>query len=130
MTLILPSIDDLNRPFWDGCAEGELRLQRCACGHLRYPISTLCPACLSTTYAWERVSGKGRVFTFAVFRHVYNDAWADRVPYVVALVQLDEGPRMLSNVVGSPPEDVRVDAPVEVLFETDEGVAIPRFRLA
>jgi uncharacterized OB-fold protein len=130
VSLILPAVDELSRPFWDGCADGELRLQRCdRCGELRYPIATICPVCLSTDATWERVSGRGRVFSFAVFHQVYNPAWADRVPYVVAIVQLDEGPRLISNVVQAPPEDVRVDAPVDVVFETEDGVAIPRFRL-
>jgi uncharacterized OB-fold protein len=129
--MILPSLDHVNRPFWDGCREGELRLQRCSsCGELRYPISTICPRCLSTEAAWEPLSGRGRIFSFAVFRHAYNKDWAGRVPYNVTLVQLDEGPRLISNVVGVEPEALRIDLPLEVVFEEEQGVAIPRFRLA
>jgi uncharacterized OB-fold protein len=131
MSAVLPQVDDLNRPFWDGCAAGELRLQRCAgCGRLRYPISTVCPACLSTESAWEAVSGRGTVYSFAVFRHAYGNAWAERVPYDVALGQLEEGPFLLSNVVGVPVAELRVGLPVTVVFEDEEGVAIPRFRPA
>ncbi len=131
MSAILPTLSDLNRPFWDGCRAGELRLQRCrGCGELLYPVAPLCPRCLSTELAWERVSGRGRVFSFAVFRHVYHEAWAARVPYTVALVELDEGPRMLSNVVGVPPEEVRVGMAVTVVFEPEGELAIPRFRPA
>jgi uncharacterized OB-fold protein len=127
--LVLPQVDDLNRPFWDGCRAGELRLQRCDRGHLRYPIATLCPVCLSTEATWEAVSGCGEVFSFAVFRHAYNNGWADRVPYTVAIVQLEEGPRMISNVVGVSAEEVHVGLPLQVVFEAEGELAIPRFEV-
>ena len=126
---VLPTLDDVNRPFWDGCREGVLRLQRCdACRHLRYPVSPLCPRCLSTAATWDAVSGRGEVFSFAVFRHAYNEAWRERVPYNVALVQLEEGPTMISNVVGVEPDDLCVGLEVKAVFErvTDE-ITIPRF---
>jgi len=128
-SLILPSIDELNRPFWDGCREGRLMLQRCTeCGRLRYPIASLCPHCLCESYTWEPVSGRGSIYSFTVFRHAYNDAWRDRVPYVVALIALDEGLFMLTDVAGANPDDVRVALPVVAVFEavTNE-VTIPRF---
>jgi uncharacterized OB-fold protein len=127
--LVLPQIDDANRPFWDGCREGVLRIQGCSdCGHLRYPISIVCPKCLSTDATWEPMSGRGEVYTFGIFRHAYNDGWRERVPYNVALVQLDEGPTLISNVVGIAPEALRVGLPVTVVFEavTDE-VTVPQF---
>ncbi|HWD64137.1 MAG TPA: OB-fold domain-containing protein [Solirubrobacteraceae bacterium] len=127
--LILPTIDELNRPFWAACRRGELVLQCCsACGRRRYPIAQLCPTCLCDAYTWEPVSGRGNVYSFTVFRHAYNDAWRDRIPYVVALIALDEGPFMLTDLVNVSPEDVRVDLPVTAVFEavTDE-VTIPRF---
>jgi uncharacterized OB-fold protein len=126
---VLPKIDDGNRPFWDGCREGVLRLQRCEdCGHLRYPIAGYCPRCLSAQAVWEEVSGCGEVYSFVVFRHAYNDAWRDRVPYVVALVQLEEGPIVIGNVDDAEPEAVRVGMPVEVRFErVDDEVTVPAF---
>jgi uncharacterized protein len=127
--IVLPQIDDANRPFWDGCRDGVLRLQRCSdCRHLRYPISIVCPHCLSTEATWEQMSGLGEVYTFAIFRHAYNDGWRDRVPYNVALVQLAEGPTLISNVVGVEPEALRVGLPVAVVFETvGDDVTVPRF---
>jgi uncharacterized OB-fold protein len=127
--LILPTIDEVNQPFWEACRESRLVLQRCRdCGRLRYPISTVCPFCLSTACGWEPISGRGRIYSFTVFRHAYNEAWRDRVPYVVALIALDEGPFMLTDVVGTTPEEVRVDLPVQAVFDpvTDE-VTVPRF---
>jgi uncharacterized OB-fold protein len=131
MSRVLPVIGDGNRPFWDGCREGELRLQRCEeCGRLRYPVSEYCPNCMSARAAWEAVSGRGEVYSFVVFRHAYNDAWRDRVPYVVALVQLEEGPIVIGNVTGTEPEGVSVGMPVAVTFErvTDE-VTVPAWEL-
>jgi uncharacterized OB-fold protein len=127
---VLPAIDDGNAEFWAGTLEGELRLQRCdGCGHLRYPIASLCPTCTGTGAVWERVRGGGEIFSFVVFRHAYHPAWRDRVPYVVAIVQLDEGPRMISNVVGCEPGEVHVGLRVEVDFEpVAETVALPVFR--
>lgn len=127
--LILPSIDEVNRPFWDACRQERLVLQRCDdCGQLRYPISTVCPHCLSTEYSWEEVSGRGRIYSFTVFRHAYNEAWRERVPYVVALIALQEGPFMLTDLPGVAPEDVCVDLPVVAVFDAvSDEVTVPRF---
>ena len=124
-------IDEGNKAFWDACAAGELRMQRCiTCGHLRYPISTVCPECLSEDAAWELLSGRGTVVSFCIFRHAYNEAWRDRLPYNVALIQLEEGPRMLSNVHGVSPDEIRVGLEVKVAFEVEQGFSIPVFERA
>lgn len=124
-------IDEGNKAFWDACAAGELRVQRCiTCGHLRYPISTVCPECLSEDAAWELLSGRGTVVSFCIFRHAYNEAWRDRLPYNVALIQLEEGPRMLSNVHGVSPDEIRVGLEVKVAFEDEQGFSIPVFERA
>jgi hypothetical protein len=129
MPLILPQVDDLNRPFWDGAREGVLRLQHCGgCDALRYPISPVCPNCLCTEYSWDEVSGRGEVYTFGVFRHVYNEAWSDRAPYAVAIVRLAEGPFMIADLVDVDVDDVHVGMPVGVQFdEVTPEVTIPRF---
>lgn len=129
MPLILPVVDDGNRAYWDGAKDGVLRLQRCAgCGQLRYPISPVCPNCMSTELAWEDVSGRGAVYTFGVFRHAYNDAWRDRIPYAVAIVQLEEGPFVIADLVEVDADDVSVGMPVHVHFdEATPDVTVPRF---
>lgn len=123
----LPTITDKNRPFWDGCAAGELRMQECSsCGHIRYPIQSLCPRCLSGDATWRTLSGHGEVFAVAVYHRAFHPAYASDVPYNVALVRLAEGPRMYSNVIG---DDVRVGDRLTVVFdEIAEGVVLPRFR--
>lgn len=125
----LPTIDDQNRPFWSAAREGSLAMQQCtSCGHIRYPISHVCPECLSEHAEWKKLSGNGRVYSSIVFHQVYNELYRGDVPYNVSLIQLEEGPRMISNVVGIPPSDVKVGDKVSVVFDqvTDE-VAIPRF---
>jgi uncharacterized OB-fold protein len=125
----LPQITDENRAFWEGTRAGRLLMQRCdACSHLRFPISIVCPECLSPDHSWKPVSGTGEVFSYVVFHQIYDRTFADDVPYNVALVQLDDGPRMFSNIVGVPNDAVQVGTRVQVVFDavTDE-ITLPRF---
>ena len=126
----LPEITEENGPFWESCAAGILSLQRCrGCERFRYPIAPVCPRCLATDFAWEPVSGRGRVFSYVVFHHVYHRAFQGDVPYNVALVALEEGPFMVSNVVGVPNERLVCDLPVQVVFDrVTDTVTLPRFR--
>jgi uncharacterized OB-fold protein len=129
MSAILPVIDELNRPFWDACRDGKLTAQQCtSCHRLRYPISSVCPYCMGREWTWEPLAGTGKVYTFVVFRHAYNDAWRDRVPYAVAIVELDEGVMMIGDVAGASPEEVSVGMPVRVDYEAvTDDVTIPRW---
>ena len=126
----LPTITDLNRDFWEGCKQGRLRMQKCGgCGHIRYPIIHVCPRCLSYEYQWTDLSGRGSVFSYVVFHQIYNKAFAQDVPYNVALVQLEEGPRMYGNVVGVANDAVKVGDRLQVVFEAvTPEVTLPRFR--
>jgi hypothetical protein len=128
----LPTITDENRPFWDGCAAGELRMQQCtSCSHIRFPIQPLCPRCLGTGFTWRALSGRGEVFARVVYHRAFHPAYAQDVPYNVVLVQLAEGPRMYSNVVGTPNEEIRVGDALTVVFdEVADGIHVPRFRPA
>jgi hypothetical protein len=124
-----PPATELTEPFWAGGLSGELRLQQCAnCGHIRYPISTICPVCWSADCVWTPLSGRGTVQSHIVFERAYHEAWADQVPYVVALIELDEGPVLVSNVVGVQPSAVRVGQPVTVTFARRSATAaLPQF---
>jgi hypothetical protein len=83
---------------------------------------------LAADFAWTAVSGVGKVFSFVTYHRVYHPAFAQEVPYVVALVELAEGPRLLTNIVGVPPEAVTCDMPVKVVFDdVEDGVAVPKF---
>lgn len=128
----LPTIDDGNRPFWQAAQQGTLMLQKCGeCGHIRYPINHVCPRCLSDRLDWVALSGRGTVYSSIVFHQVYHQAFALDVPYNVSLIQLEEGPRMFSNVVGMPPSDVKVGDAVTVTFDpVTPEVSIPRFKPA
>jgi uncharacterized OB-fold protein len=128
----LPELNDDNRPFWEAAARQELRMQKCLeCSHIRYPINHVCPKCLSDKFEWAKLSGRGEVFSYVVFHQVYHPGFAQDVPYNVAMIQLEEGPRMISNVVGVPNDQVKVGDRVQVSFErATDDVTIPRFRLA
>ena len=126
----LPTLDDSNRPFWEAAKQGQLKLQQCGnCQHIRYPISHVCPKCLSEKTTWAALSGRGTVFSTIGFHQVYHPAFAQDVPYNVSLVQLKEGPRLFSNVVGVPPSSVKVGDEVQVVVDAvTPEVTIPRFK--
>jgi len=128
----LPIPNEDTRPFWDGCAREELLLQRCgACGAYRHPPSPTCPKCLSTDAEWVAASGNGTVYTYVVVHQALDPAWAEDVPYVVAIVELAEGPHMLSNVVDTPVDQVTIGMPVTVCFQrASDEIVLPRFRPA
>ncbi len=126
----LPQVNGDNEGFWAGCREHELRFQRCSdCGHIRWPASILCPQCHSRSSEWVTSSGRGKVYTYVIYRVAFHPAFEEALPYVVAVVELEEGPRLLTNIVGCPPEEVHCEMPVEVTWEdvTDE-VTLPKFR--
>lgn len=126
----LPVVTAENQPFWDACKRHELRLQRCEdCGKVRYPIFKTCDNCLSGHFVWEKVSGSGKVFSWVVFHRPYYPSFAEDVPYNVAMVELEEGPRLLANLVGVKNEDIYIGMPVEAVFEdVTEEVTIFKFR--
>jgi uncharacterized OB-fold protein len=115
-----PGTDTLSEVFWDACRRGELLIQRCpACGHRQFYPRLLCTAC-GATPEWETTAGRGTVYTFTVIRQNYAKPFRELLPYVVAMVELDEGPRIMGNVTGCEVDDMTVGLPVEVWF--DEGV--------
>ncbi|MBI4497700.1 MAG: Zn-ribbon domain-containing OB-fold protein [Chloroflexi bacterium] len=119
-------------PFWQGCREGKLLLQRCAaCGVVRYPPRPMCPQCTSLESRWVPATGTGTVFSYTVTHQALHPSLVGRTPHVIVLVELDEGVRMTSTVLGCTPDQVRIGMPVEVVFhqETD-GVILPLFRPA
>jgi uncharacterized protein len=127
----LPTVTDENREFWAAARAGVLRLQRCdACGHFRNPVQALCPECLGDAFTWTDLSGRGTVFAKVVYHRAFHPAYRDDVPYNVVMVQLAEGPRMFSNVVGADADDIHVGDHLEAVFDAvDDEITVPRFRL-
>ena len=126
----LPQPNGDTKPFWDGCKQHQLRFQRCKdCKHVRWPPSIVCPMCYSYDTEWVVASGKGKVYTFAVYRQAYHEAFRDDIPYITAIVELQEGPHLLTNIVGCNPEQVECDMPVEVVWENiTEEFSLPKFK--
>ncbi|MGH0037425.1 MAG: Zn-ribbon domain-containing OB-fold protein [Myxococcota bacterium] len=124
------------RGYWEGCGRGEIVLQRCTeCGTVQHRPRAVCAHCLSGEIEHFVASGRGFVHTFTVTHQNQVPGFREACPYVLAYVQLEEGPRLLTNIVGCDPGDVRIDLPVVATFATPErddgeAFAVPRFRPA
>jgi uncharacterized protein len=119
--------------FWAATADEQLLLQRCAsCGHTQlYPRAT-CTNCSSTELGWDRASGRATLHTYTVARRATHPAFDGAEPYVVAIVELAEGPRITGNVVGCRVDDVRVGMPLELTWDEpgEDGIRLPLWRPA
>jgi uncharacterized OB-fold protein len=126
---LVPAPNADTKPFWDGCAKGELLLQQCAkCKAFRHPPSPICARCLSAEHAWVRASGRATLYTYVVVNETRAKGFDKMVPYVLAVVTLEEGPRMLTNLTNVAPEAVKIDMPLEVTFaELDGTTKLPLF---
>jgi uncharacterized protein len=125
-----PPVTPDTREFWDATLEGRLLIRRCrACGEAIWYPRPICPFCHSTDTVWEEASGRGRIYTFTVVRRGAG-RWAAESPFVLAYVELEEGPRMMTNIVDCELGEVEIGREVEVVFHrTAEAAALPRFRL-
>jgi len=129
----LPEITPVTRPFWEAAAKGKLVVQRCRdCQSWIWCPRPACVECGSEKLAWTPVSGRGQVFAFTVIREVVGRAlrgFADDIPYVTAWIDLEEGPRICSNIVRCPIEKVAIGMPVEAVFEeAGPGIFLPKFK--
>jgi len=127
--LIVPKADRLTEPYWEGAKNGQLLLQNCrSCGNIWHPPTPICPQCQSKDYEWQGVSGRGTIYSYTIVHHPAHLAMADKVPYLVALVALEEGPRVVSNILNCLIEQVTVGMPVALPFqEIAPGVVLPQF---
>lgn len=123
-----PYVDGDNEFFWDGARQGRLLLQQCSsCRSLRHPPGPLCRNCRSADWTTVEAGGQGTIYSFVVPRHPAFPPFGSG--YVIALIELEEGVRFLSNVTGCPPEDVHIGMPVELYFSDDgNGFSLPLFR--
>jgi uncharacterized OB-fold protein len=136
---LLPQVDHITRPFWEGTAVGELRMQTCGeCGVMRFPPRPMCPRCQSLEVRWQAVSGRGEIWSFVVPHPPLLPAFMAVAPYNVIIVALEEDPelRMVGNLLASPdgeineidPATIRIGEPVEVVFQhVGEDVTLPRW---
>jgi uncharacterized OB-fold protein len=131
MPTITPRPNEDSQPFWDATAEGRFTLQRCtSCEEVIWWPKSLCPACSSFDLEWFDATGHGKVYSYTVV-HRSVGRWNKVTPYVVAYVELAEGPRVMTNIVDCDPALVAVDAKVRLVWhDTGEGPALPRFTLA
>ena len=128
----LPYPNEVSQPFWDAAKRHELRIQRCnACGtHIFYPREA-CSQCLSPDLIWIPVSGKGTLYSYTIAQAPTHPAFAEDIPYVIAIVKLEEGPRITTNLVGCLPDEVTIGMPVMASFEeVTPEVTLVKFRPA
>ncbi len=120
----------IDAPYWAALADGRHSFQRCsACGHAWLPPRHECPQCLHDAWVWEDASGRARLISWVVFHTAFHPSFKERLPYTVAVVELAEGPRLISNIVGvDDPETLQIEQPLELVIEREGDVAIPRYR--
>lgn len=127
----LPEPTPETQHFWDGTLAGELRLQRCDdCQNVYFPPRPFCPACLSRSVRVFRACGRATLHSYVINQRAARDSGFE-APYSIAVIELEEGPRMMTNVIGCPqtPEALLLDMPLEVHFErVSEAIALPLFR--
>ena len=126
----LPSPNVFSEPFWEGTRKHQLVLQKCsACGKFRYYPRPRCPECLSPEAVWTQVSGRGSVYSFTIVHRPLTRWFRDKVPLVCAVIELNEGVRMVSNVEKIEPAEVSIGMPVQVFFEdVDDKITLPKFQ--
>jgi uncharacterized OB-fold protein len=128
----LPTPDPVTAPFWESVKAHAMQIQRCGgCEQYIFYPRSLCPSCMSEELTWTPVSGRGVVHAFTIPHRHPNPAFGTEAPYVVALIELEEGTRMLTNLVNvdPTPEAVQVGMPVEVVYDdVTDAITLPRFR--
>ena len=130
MSFPLPEPTPLTKPYWDALREGHLIYQRCRrCAHAWLPPRQECPECLHPDWEWTRASGRGHVVSWVVFHRAYHEAFASRIPYNVSLVELEEGPRLLTNIV-NPARGIAAGREVMLKIEQEQGFPLARFALS
>jgi uncharacterized OB-fold protein len=128
----IPFPDTTSQTFWENARAHKLVLQQCSgCGACQFFPQPCCRKCLSEKLQWFEANGKGKIYSFTIIHRPPSHAFEADVPYIVAIVELEEGPRLMSNIIGIPSDDVRVDMPVEVSFDDiSPTVSLPKFRPA
>jgi uncharacterized OB-fold protein len=126
-----PQPTELSEGFWEGVRRGELVAQCCSdCRRLRHYPQAMCPDCHSLAFEWTPLSGLGSIYSYTVAHRAFHPAWREHVPYVLATIELDEGVRMICDLLDVEPEAVSIGQRVEVYFAKMPGQGMmPRFRV-
>ena len=126
----LPNVRPESLVFWEGAKRHELLIQKCLdCGSYRFYPRSICPYCLSYEAEWVKVNGRGKIYSFTVSHHYPSPEFKEDVPYNIAIVELDEGVRLMSNIVECHNENLKIGMPVEVVFEdVTPEITIPKFK--
>ncbi|MGC9103125.1 MAG: Zn-ribbon domain-containing OB-fold protein [Desulfurella sp.] len=129
MNTFLPTPTADTKFFWEATQNKELKFQKCRnCGHVRWPASIACPECHSFDFEYVISKGIGKIYSFVVYNVAFHEAFKQNLPYVVAIIELEEGPHILSNVITNNPAELRCEMPVEVIWEEYENYNIPKFK--
>ncbi len=125
----IPQPSPVSKPYWEKASQEELWIQKCedCSAHTFYP-RVACPHCWGENLKWVKASGKGKIYTYTVVHRTDLDAFADKVPYIYAIVELEEGPRMSANIINCPVDEVHTGMPVQVVFEElGSDMKLPQF---
>ena len=127
----VPEPTPVTAPFWEACKAHQLLLQRCeTCGHTQFYPRSFCTACMSDELRWRSARGRGTVYSYSTVHRALLPGFEEDLPYVVAMIELEEGVRLLSQIIGCAPEEVSIGLAVHVVFESvQEGVVLPKFRV-
>lgn len=127
----LPLITPTSKVFYDACKEGKLLYQQCCdCNQTIFFPQSICPGCLSHNLTWQESKGKGRLFSYTITYSNAPPEFASDTPYVLAIVELDEGYKMMTNIVDTDFDNLKCDEPVEVVFEkASNDITLPKFRI-
>lgn len=127
----LPTPTDLTAPYWAAARRGQLVVQRCTqCQRHQFYPRSFCMQCMGESLDWVPSSGLGHIYTYTINRRGANAFMAERTPYAVAIIELEEGVRLMANIIGSRLEDIHVGKPVKVVFETaSDDITLPQFEL-
>ncbi len=127
----IPKPSTLTEGFWEAARRDELVIQRClGCRGYRHFPQAMCPDCHSMDTEWSKVSGRGVIHSYTVAHQAFHPFWADKVPYVVATIELEEGVRMVDDMLDLDPAEVRIGLPVEVFFQpVRDEIVLPKFRV-
>jgi len=129
---VVPGMTELTAPYWQAASEGRLVVQECgSCGRLTHPPLPACPRCHGRDLGWRAVSGTGTVYSYTIVRHPTHFAFAGQIPYTIALVELTEGPWLISAITGCEPAEVHAGMPVRATFrQLTDAVTLPYFEPA